>query len=113
MTDAEVCRRITGTWLLSPWAQNSDTSSTFTFYSNHTYAARVSNATNGWVLTVEGKWQVNWGKLTQTVTKASQTNVSPGTFRIIRLNDRELVTAWEGDSYLFPATEVVARKIAP
>ena len=113
MSDAEVYRRLTGTWLVTPFHENPNARLTIAFRPEGTYSAEVTCTTNGWVAETEGNWRIRSGRVTDTVTKSTQTNAQLPVVlhgRVIHLNDRELVTTWDGYTQGVDSVEVLARK---
>ncbi len=98
--------RLAGTWIVNV---GGNVQFITTVTPNGTYVCRLDGLTNGVTRRLEGTEQIKNGFLIDLCTYDSQTNTSvPRTnrFRIIRMNDHEMVLKWDGNPY-----ETVVRKI--
>jgi hypothetical protein len=94
--DAELQRKLTGTWD-GDLGQN--VHSRTVVHADGSFEALLTGYPNGELIKIEGMLQAKEGRLIDTVTKCSATNV-PVPYvlhgRMVRIDDHECVVRWDG-----------------
>jgi hypothetical protein len=96
-SDAEIQHKIVGTWIVDTQSANGFTiKGTVTFYANGNFVseATVVLGKDSEHIAYEGKWQVDGGKLIETITKSNTKNISVGKIsrdKVISIRENELV----------------------
>ena len=116
MSDAAACRRLIGTWEVSPYSQNPYVRSTVKYGPDGTWVQELTCSTNNFVLNQQGTWKVKNGVFTETITNSTSTNlpvpVVATHMRIVRLDDREFVTKSGDDPRMIDPTLYFAHRVA-